>query len=197
MKPDAYIDYLTDPLHWKQKAVSLRVSGDAVWNEFMEQLKLSIDPKTKTMDDSKSEVAFAVLLNSQFLYSLAAECGLKGLLISDQPELLQITTVSDASGNMISAEIKRKGEFQFNTHNLQVLAEKSGILDEPEFQDMKEILAYATDVITWQGRYPVPLANDSDFKRKNTIPSKVFGHYFRDWLDPFLDRIFERIDANN
>lgn len=176
--------------------MSLRVCGDATWNEFMRQLKLAIDSGSKTLDDARYENALAVLLNSQFLYSLAAECGLKGLLICDHPELVQIEMVSDASGTVLAAEIKRKGEFQFNTHNLELLAQKTGILDEPGFRDMREILAYATDVITWRGRYPVPLANDSDFKPRSTVPAKGFGHYFRDWFDPFLDRILERIDAS-
>ncbi len=188
---------LTDPRHWRKKALSLRICGDATWDEWGAQMKLSFDPETKTTDDDKFEAAFSVLLNSQFLYALAAECGLKGLLISAQPELVQITTISDASGNVSSVEITRKGGFQFNTHNLESLAEKTGILSEPEFHDMREILAYATDVITWRGRYPVPLAHDSDFKRRGTIPTRGFAHFFRDWFDPFLDGILARIDANS
>ena len=193
MKPETFKALLENPNCWRQKAASLRVSGDALWDTFLSQLKLDIqNPQAKLHNDEGRMLAFDVLWNCQFLYSLSAECGLKGLLIKRHPELLKIETTLDESGNVVSADIK-KGDFHFKTHSLEVLARKVGILDEPQFHDMPEILAYGTDVITWSGRYPVPLANDNDFKRRYKLPSKAFGYYFRDWFDPFLDRIFNEL----
>lgn len=54
---------------------------------------------------------------------------------------------------------------------------------------INEILAYLTDCVRWSGRYPVPKKMSERYMPGTPIPSRILGHYMRDWLDPFLDSI--------
>jgi len=198
MNPETFRTLLSDPTSWRQKAESLRRSGDALWNVYLNQLTSALrNPDADLHDDEGTLLAFNILWNSQLLYALAAECGLKGILIRSQPKLVQnqLTFENDDQGNVISA--KFKCGFPFNTHDLEALARKVGILDGRRLhEEMRELLAYGKDVITWSGRYPTPLANDADFRRRHHLPVNAFGEYFRNWFDPFLDQVFEKLDAH-
>ena len=94
MNAQEFLKRARDPGAWRTKAVSLRRSADVVWDEFFRRALATIDKKTKSFDDQKFSEATDVLRNCQFLYSLAAECALKGLIIKQNPkEVLFETTI--------------------------------------------------------------------------------------------------------
>jgi len=194
MKPEEFLKKACDPAAWRCKAISLRRSADVVWDEFSRRLLDAIDKETKSIDDAKIEEARDVLRNCQFLYSLAAECALKGLIIKQHPKEVVFETTVDGTGSLIDAKVKQIGKTRIDTHNLEKLAEMSGMVAAGGDAKMRELLAFSTFCINWFGRYPVPLDTSSDFMPRGKLPDVVFNHYYRDLMDPFLDDVSEKLN---
>lgn len=190
MKTDDFINTATDSTAWLKKAKALRRSADSLWDLFTEELKNAYKSGTDELDLDYLEYATDVLRNSQLLYSLCAECVLKGLLIKNDPSSISITTVIDGNREFVSAEFRKIGKIQIDTHNLEKLAEAAGVLKNNEKTDTRELLAFSTQCIQWVGRYPVPLDSESVFKERGVLPQQAFIHYYRDFMDPFLDKLF-------
>lgn len=195
MKPEEFLQRARDPLAWKSKAISLRRSADAVWEAFSSTLLESIDQKKKTFDEVKLSEATDVLRNGQLLYSLAAECALKGLIIQQNPTDVVFETTVDGTGALLDAKIKQIGKARIDTHNLEKLAEISGVVGANSNADMRELLVFSTYCINWIGRYPVPLDTNSDFVPRGQLPANVFNHYYRDLMDPFLDEVLAKFSS--
>ena len=194
MKPEDFLKKARDPTAWRSKAISLRRSADVVWDEFSRRSLDAIDKETRSFDDRKFAEATDVLRNCQFLYSLATECALKGLIIKQHPKEVVFETTVDGTDSLIDAKIKQIGKTRIDTHNLEKLAEISGMVGTGGDAEMRELLAFSTFCINWFGRYPVPLDTSSDFMPRGKLPGIVFNHYYRDLMDPFLDDVLERLD---
>ncbi len=138
--------------------------------------------------------AIDVLNNCQFLYSLAAECALKGLIIKQQPKDVIFETSVDGTGTLIDARLKQIGKARIDTHNLEKLAEIAGMVEAGNNAEIRELLAFSTFCIHWIGRYPVPLDTKFDFTLRGKLPAASFGHYYRDLMDPFLDLVLAAMD---
>jgi hypothetical protein len=193
MKAESFLEFASDPTHWRRKAESLRVSADALWDAFVLKMCEAVDKEKRAVDEPKMELATNVLRNCQFLYALSAECALKGLLLKSDPTSMQFLTKMDGSKNLLHAEILRKGTQTFDSHNLEKLAQQCGLLASGDDKETREMLSFCTRIIEWIGRYPVPLSSDMDFVPRGTVPFRAFGHYFRDFFDPFLDGVFEKL----
>ena len=187
MNADEFLKKARDANAWRSKAVSLRRSADLVWDEFSRRLLEAIDKETKSFDENKFNAAVDLLRNSQFLYSLAAECALKGLIIKQRPRDVIFETSVDATGAIIDAKIIQIGKSRIDTHNLEKLAEISGMVTTGKNAEIRELLAFSMHCINWIGRYPVPLDTNSNFLPRGTIPAVAFNHYYQDLMDPFLD----------
>ncbi|OAI07800.1 hypothetical protein A1353_06335 [Methylomonas methanica] len=194
VKPEEFLKKARDPSAWRAKAFSLRRSADVVWDAFSHRLLDAIDKETKSLNEDKLSEATDVLRNCQFLYSLAAECALKGLIIKLHPSDVTFETTVDGMGSLIDAKIKQIGKTRIDTHNLEKLAEISGILGVGGHAERRELLTFSTFCINWIGRYPVPLGTDSDFIPRGKLHAGLFNHYYRDLMDPFLDEVFEELD---
>lgn len=195
MSPQEFLDTARNPLAWRSKGLSLRNSANVLWREFSDQLSDSISKETKQIDEEKLDDAEAVLRNSQFMYSLAAECFLKGLIIKQCPTDVVFDAELDGTGRLVEVSIKQIGKTRIDTHNLERLAEIAGVLQTGESRAMRELLAFSTFCINWIGRYPVPLSAGADFSPRGKLPHVVFGHYYRDLMDPFLDRTLAKLSA--
>lgn len=182
MNADEFIREATDPNAWMQKALSLRESADAVWGLFGDKFV-----------HAEFKNAYPICLTSQFLYGLAVECLLKGLIIKQDPGSISISASIDGNGDLVDAEIKRIGEKVRDTHNLEKLAEAAGLFKENDNETIRELLAYMSHCIKWRGRYPIPLQAQADFVPRGKLHYKEFGHFFRDITDPFLDSLIERL----
>jgi len=189
MIPEEFLTQARDPMAWRAKAISLRRSADAVWEAFSGALLKSIDKEKKSFNEEAFQGATDLLRNSQLLYSLAAECALKGLIIQKSPADVVFETTVDGTGALRDAKIKQIGKTRIDTHNLEKLAEISGVLDANGNAELRELLAFSTFCINWIGRYPVPLDTNSDFMPRGQLPAVVFNHYYRDLMDPFLDEV--------
>jgi len=184
MDADKFIQEATDPNAWLKKALSLRESADAVWGLFGQKFV-----------HGEFENAYPICHTSQFLYGLAVECLLKGLIIKQAPGSISISAFIDGNGDLVDAEIKKIGEKVRDTHNLEKLAEAAGLFDEGENETIRELLAYTTHCIKWRGRYPIPLQAQADFIPRGKLHYKEFGHYFRDIMDPFLENLFNKFKS--
>lgn len=54
--------------------------------------------------------------------------------------------------------------------------------------------AFSNFCINWIGRYPVPLDANADFTRRGVLPTKAFHNFYRDFMEPFLDDILEKLN---
>lgn len=192
MIPEEFLQRARDPIAWKAKAISLRRSADAVWNAFSEALLGSIDKESRSINEESLEDATNILRNCQLLYSLAAECALKGLIIQQSPTEVVFETIVDGTGKLLDAKIKQIGKTRIDTHNLEKLAEISGAVGANDDVHLRELLAFSTFCINWIGRYPVPLDTNSDFMPRGKLHVSVFNHFYRDLMDPFLDAILAK-----
>lgn len=183
------------PVQWLNKARSLRRSADVVWEEFNKRLFSAKDAGTGKFSAEKAEAAIDIHFNSLLLYSLSAECALKRLIIKNDPSSVLFKTTMNGSGELIDAEITKLGSTSFDTHNLERLAEIVGMLKPGDRPELRELLAFCTHCIQWLGRYPIPLDSASDFIPRGKIPGAAFGHYFRDFMDPFLDEVMSKLEV--
>jgi hypothetical protein len=195
MLPEEFLAIARDPLAWRAKAISLRRSADVVWEEFASRFVGAVDRSSKATDPARSLEATDVLRNCQFLYSLAAECALKGLLIKQQPKEVVFETRVDGTDRLIDASIRQIGSIRIDTHNLEKLAEISGMVEVGKNPELRELLEFSTFCINWIGRYPIPLNSDSDFMPRKKLPRIIFNHYYRDMMDPFLDALMAELDS--
>lgn len=195
MIPEEFLTRARSPMAWKAKAISLRRSADAVWDAFSETLLKSIDKESKSLDEEDLQCAIDLLRNCQLLYSLAAECALKGLIIQQSPTDVVFETTVDGTGALLNARIRQIGKTRIDTHNLEKLAEISGVLGPSDGAELRELLAFSTFCINWIGRYPVPLDANSDFMPRDQLPAVVFNHYYRDLMDPFLDEVLAKLNT--
>lgn len=104
------------------------------------------------------------------LAGISLENALKGVLVSEYPEQININLSLDGDGNLREARISRIGESGSGlSHDLDSLCrsanlfslERNPILDSPEQMDLfKDVLEYLTHTIRWAGKYPTPLDQD-------------------------------------
>lgn len=195
MTPEQFLKRASAPAQWLNKARALRRSADVVWEEFNNRLFSAKDAGTGKFSPEKTESAIDIHFNSLLLYSLSAECALKGLIIKNDPSSVLFKTTMNGSGELIDAEITKLGSTSFDTHNLERLAEIVGMLKPGDRPELRELLAFCTHCIQWLGRYPTPLDSESDFIPRGKIPGAAFGHYFRDFMDPFLDEVMSKLEV--
>jgi len=194
MNPEEFLKLARDPGAWRAKAVSLRRAADVVWDEFSRRTLTAIDKESKSFDGQKLSEATDVLRNCQLLYSLAAECAIKGLIIKQNQKEVIFEISVDGTDVIRGARIKQIGNMTIGTHALEKLAEAAGILKPEERPEVRELLAFSSFCIKWFGRYPVPLDTTPDFIPRGTLPGVVFNHYYRDFMDPFIDEVLEELD---
>jgi hypothetical protein len=195
MTPEQFLKRASTPVQWLNKAHALRQSANAVWEESQKRQLCARDAATGKCDPDKAGPAIDIHFNSLLLYSLSAECALKGLIIKNDPSSIRFKTTMDGTGELVDAEITKLGSTSFDTHNLERLAEIVGMLKPGDRPELRELLSFCTHCIQWLGRYPIPLDSASDFIPRGKIPGAVFGHYFRGFMDPFLDDVISQLAA--
>ena len=120
--------------------------------------------------------------NALFHYGIGIENGLKGVIVKNQPELINFEIVGD---DVILHDIGGKAS---KNHDLYSLANRAGILDknlhlfkyDSDRKLVKNVLQHLTDNIRWAARYPVPNNSSKVFEMDHDV---IFG-YFRSLQDP-------------
>lgn len=145
-------------------------NGSALYHYF-EQLQISTNtwPETRviTVGDAKGrdcsnreEFVFYTSCTQYMLYGLALENWLKGILIWNSINELQ--QVFGEEFNAKLSEIPDPLEsWRLKTHDLKDLATRANIFQNLD-ELTKDFLCVLTQVVSYLGRYPVPLIKDAE-----------------------------------
>ncbi len=183
---DDYLKTLKDPNTWfrqafDQKLVADKILADVILNkDFLKSLK-----------EPKNFLKFSALWgNALFHYGIGIENGLKGVIVKNQPELINFEIIGD---DVILHDIGGKAS---KNHDLYSLANRAGILDknlhlfkyDSDRKLVKNVLQHLTDIIRWAARYPVPTIRSKVFEMDNGIPHVcVYGFHILDVMEPIFD----------
>ena len=180
-----YIKTLKCPDTWfrqafAQKMVADKILADIIMNkDFLRSLK-----KTPNL------LTFSTLWgNALFHYGIGVENGLKGVIVKNQPELINFEIVGD---DVILHDIGGKAS---KNHDLYSLANRAGILDknlhlfkyDSDRKLVKNVLQHLTDNIRWAARYPVPNNSSKVFEMDHDVPHVcVYGFHILDVMEPIF-----------
>jgi hypothetical protein len=188
MEAEEFIDTATKPDQWLEKSRVLRRSADVLWDTFVaawiDQGKVARSGGEPLLDE-----AVNFLMVAQMLYGLALETAMKGKLLEVQPSAIQLQLTTDGTGAVQSIQIKQFGVSMGDGHNLEKLAELIDLLKKDDNRVEREILRYLSECVLWRVRYPVPKDSRSLRRMPTGVPPRAFGHYIRDWIDPWLDEL--------
>lgn len=195
MHPSTFIDQSTNPAAWRKHASALRHSAEVLWDDFT---KILIECVASRPEGDVSNVAPAVEAFgvTKLLYGLTLETALKAWIVEHHPEKVELRVILNGRGDASEVELRTLGVPTSSGHNLLLLADVAGLFDETfadvvnteEYKSaLRNICRDLADVVTWRGRYPVPLASFKPIKLDPKAPAVALAHYMRDWLDPVLD----------
>ncbi|PQJ26769.1 hypothetical protein BSZ35_19160 [Salinibacter sp. 10B] len=165
MTPQDYIDQAKDPTQWLRKAEDLLEDHDILWEkveEMLKQLKRESQPET---EQRLARRLASLMLSSELLLALSVENALKGHLLSEKPQEVEMTISVDGEGDFREARLSSIASNHPNhdllalAHELDIFAQQDNpLLDSPpDPEGLETILEHLTHVIRWVGRYPVPL----------------------------------------
>lgn len=135
--------YLQEPHHWRDKAVSLRAMANALYGKALPDLRLYEKARKVALKALKHRRVVTVkavepdILPAIALYGAALENAFKALMVSKNPALI--------GAHKLSGKLK--------SHNLVELARAAGISLSP---DEQYLLKWVSEVVIWKARYPVP-----------------------------------------
>ena len=194
MKPDQFVRDVTNPSAWRQQSSIMRLSAEALWDQF--ELSLVKSCLNRVLDDTVFQVALSYMRTSVLLYGLVLEKALKAEIVEGNPDNIELKFQRDGEGRLMRVHIKNLGVA--NGHDLVALAEKAGIfgekfanilVDERGAFAVREICKHLTEIVVWQGRYPVPMSSREPVRFDRSLPLVLQNHYIRDVLDPMLDSL--------
>jgi len=199
MNGSEFLKDAIDPELWLDKSAGLRRSGNRLWECFVEATLRSARQYKANNDIAGGDLwaeGWDYLTSAKSLYGLSTETALKAYMLQHRPEEIELKLTADGSGVIQSAELKQFGVHLGSSHNLEQLAQPTGILtlaSNPVFKSesdlliLREILRDLSEVVYWRGRYPVPTKSGDGHQPSPDVPAKAFVHNIRDWLDPMLD----------
>ncbi len=127
--------------------------------------------------------------NTLFHYGIGIENGLKGVIVKNQPELINFEITED---DVILHDIGGKAS---KNHDLYSLANRAGILDknlhlfkyDSDRKLVKNVLQNLTDIIRWVARYPIPTMPSKVFRMDDDVPHVcVYGFHILDVMEPIF-----------
>ena len=186
MEGEDYIKTIEDPEMWirqafDQKMVAEKILADiSMKKAFLRSLK-----KTSNL------LKFSTLWgNALYHYGIGIENGLKGVIVKNQPELINFEIVGD---DIILHDIGGKAS---KNHDLYSLANRSGILDKNlhlfknnfDRKLLKNVLQHLTDNLRWAARYPLPQNPSKVFRMDHDVPHVcVYGFHILDVIEPLFE----------
>jgi len=133
-------------------------------------------------------LAPAYLETAHLLYGLAIEVALKGELIRLDPNNVRLETSINKEGVLDGVSFKGIKGVKGDGHDLVQLAERAGLLSDPNTKDLRDALVDLTRCIRWQSRYPVPKESKGDGSASN-LRFTFKNQWIKDWVRPLLDQI--------
>ncbi|HUW62154.1 MAG TPA: hypothetical protein VMZ06_14220 [Candidatus Bathyarchaeia archaeon] len=134
------------PEAWRTTAIGLKRSADIIWEKWFAIFSRLEGGKTAKATPQEVGDVYLLLPSFLLLAGLALENALKGLLISNDPSIV---------------DFKVKWDIGSGGHDLGTLIKSIGLSPT---SDEKEFLDALTQAVLWSGRYPVPKhhGNESD-----------------------------------
>lgn len=196
MEREEYIETLKNPNTWfrqtfEQKYVADKILADVILN------KDFIRSQKAKNDFTKFSSLWA---NALFHYGIGIENGLKGVIVKNQPELINFEITEY---DVILHDIGGKAS---KNHNLYSLANRAGILDknlhlfkyDSDRKLVKNVLQHLTDNIRWAARYPVPNNPSNVFEMDHDVPQVcVYGFHILDVMEPIFGYFWSLQDSTD
>lgn len=138
--------------------------------------------------------------NALYHYGIGIENGLKGVIVKNYPELINLEMSSD---DIVLKDIGGKAS---KNHDLYSLANRAGVLNrdlnlfkyDSDRRLLKNVLNHLTDVIRWASRYPVPTSPSKVFEIDRDVPMVgVYGFHILDVICPIFDYFQTLRDSNS
>ncbi len=120
---------------WKRKAQSLKKAADIIWEYFIKYIRLGEGKDAKTRY-ALALVNLDIAEVSLMIYGLAIENLVKGIIISENPELIK----------------NGKIDKRLISHNLSKLLSEVNVTLK---KDEKEMILILEDHIKWKSKYPI------------------------------------------
>jgi hypothetical protein len=174
-----------------------------LWEEFARVLVDEYATAIRNKTESNFDTVLEAFKTTKLLYGLTLETALKAWIVEHFPSKIEVRVVMDGRGEATHAELRTVGVPTSSGHNLLALAEaadlfgerfQSIIRTEDDRRAMRNICRDLGEVVSWRGRYPVPLASAEPMKLDPYAPRLAVAHYMRDWLDPILDVLLQDRD---
>lgn len=183
---DEYLKTLKDPNTWFRMAFEQKFVADKILADVILNREFIRNQKAKN-DFTKFSGLWA---NALFHYGIGIENGLKGVIVKNQPELINFEIVEN---DVVLLDIGGKAS---KNHNLYSLANRAGILDknlnlfkyDSDRKLVKNVLQHLTDNIRWAARYPVPNNPSKVFEMDDDVPHVcVYGFHILDVMMPIFN----------
>lgn len=197
MDNDSYLKILRNSEAWFEQAFAQKMVADKILVDVI----MSEDFVVTLKEDESKLMDFVSLWgNALYHYGIGIENGLKGVIVKNYPELINM----DMSGDDIF--LKDIGGKASKNHDLYSLANRAGVLNrdlnlfkyDSDRRLLKNVLDHLTDVIRWASRYPVPTSPSKVFEIDRDVPMVgVYGFHSLDVICPFFDYFQTLRDSNS
>ena len=180
-----YLETLKNPNAWFRQAFEQKYVADKILADVILNKDFIRSQKAKN-DFTKFSGLWA---NALFHYGIGVENGLKGVIVKNQPELINFEITED---DVILHDIGGKAS---KNHDLYSLANRAGILDknihlfkyDTDRKIIKNVLQNLTDIIRWAARYPIPTMPSKVFRMDDDVPHVcVYGFHILDVMEPIF-----------
>ena len=186
MNNDDYLKRLKDPEVWFEHAFAQKMVADKLFVDVI----MKKDFLQSLRKESNLNKYVALWSNALYHYGIGIENGLKGVIVKNQPELVNFEVSGD---DVILHDIGGKAS---RNHDLYSLANRAGLLDRNcEYRKggfggklTKNVLQSLSDMIRWAARYPLPNNSAKVFRMDDDVPSVcVYGFHILDVICPIFD----------
>ena len=187
MDNDSYLKILSNSEAWFEQAFAQKMVADKILVDVIMSKDFVVSLK---VDESKLIDFVSLWGNALYHYGIGIENGLKGVIVKNHPELINL----EMSGDDIV--LKDIGGKVSKNHDLYSLANRAGVLGrdinlfkyDSDRKLLKNVLKHLSDVIRWASRYPVPTSPSKVFEIDQDVPIVgVYGFHILDVICPIFD----------
>lgn len=196
MNNDDYLKKLKDPEVWFEHAFAQKMVAD----KLLVDVIMKKDFLLSLRKESNLSKYVALWSNALYHYGIGIENGLKGVIVKNQPELVNFEVSGD---DVILHDIGGKAS---RIHDLYSLANRAGLLDrnstifkvDNDRVITKNVLQSLSDMIRWAARYPLPNNSAKVFRMDDDVPSVcVYGFHILDVICPIFDNFKSLRESND
>lgn len=186
MNNDDYLKKLKNPELWFKHAFAQKMVADKLFVDVI----MKKDFLLSLRKESNMNKYVTLWSNALYHYGIGIENGLKGVIVKNQPDLVNFEVSGD---EVILHDIGGKAS---RNHDLYSLANRAGILDRNSIifkgdfdrKITRNVLQSLSDVIRWAARYPLPNNSGKVFRLDDDVPSVcVYGFHILDVICPIFN----------